>query len=57
MKTKAMVMKMLAMATTLWSAEMAIVMAVAVYATMATVNMKMKKASTVALNPAEKRRA
>lgn len=30
MKTKVMVMKMLARATTLWSAEMAMVMAVAV---------------------------
>lgn len=39
MKTNVMVMKMLAMATTLWSAEMAMVMAVAEYDVRATLNM------------------
>ena len=52
MKTKEMVMKRLAIATTLWSAEMAMVMEVAVYATSMTVSMKMKKASTETRSPA-----
>src|SRR4029434_9198485 len=51
MKTKLMVMKMLAIATTVWSAEIAIVIAVAVYATNATVSMNTKKASGVPLKP------
>lgn len=53
MKTQVMVMKMLAMATTVWSAEMAKAMDVAVYATRATVNMKMKKAPAVGFSPAQ----
>lgn len=44
---------MLAMATTFWSAEMAITMDVAVYAVMATVNMKKKNGPTSALNPVD----
>ena len=52
MKTKEMVMKRLASATTLWSAEMAMVMEVAVYDTRVTVSMKMKNASTETCSPA-----
>lgn len=51
MKMQAMVMKMLAMATTVWSAEMARAMEVAVYAASMTVNRKRKKASAVGLKP------
>lgn len=46
-----MVMKMLATATTDWSADIAMAMAAAVQATSITVNMKMKKASAVRFNP------
>ena len=42
---------MFATATTFWSAEMAIVMAVAVHDTMTTVNVKMKKAAAVFCSP------
>lgn len=51
MKTQVMVMKMLAMATTVWSAEMAMAMEVAVYDTRATLNMKVKKAPAVGFRP------
>lgn len=54
MKTNVMVMKMLARPTTLWSAEMAMVMAVAVYATRVTVSVKTKKAEAVHLRPEQK---
>ncbi len=53
-KTKLMVRKMLAMATTVWSAEMARVKDVAVYDTRMMENKKMKNASTDAFSPAEK---
>lgn len=51
MKTKVMVMKMLASATTAWSAEMAMVMAVAVYATSVTVSVNTEKAHKVHFSP------
>lgn len=46
-----MVMKMFATATTGWPTEIAMVNAVAVYATRITVNMYMKNADGVDLNP------
>ncbi len=55
MKMKLMVMKMLATATTDWSAEMAMVMDAAVQETRITVNMKMKNAAPVGFNPAKQR--
>lgn len=48
---KLIVMKMLATATTDWSADIAMAMDAAVQATSITVNMKMKKASVVGFNP------
>lgn len=51
MKTKVMVIKMLARPTTFWSAAMAMVMAVAVYATRVTVNVKTEKAAAVDFSP------
>lgn len=55
MKMKLMVMKMLATATTDWSAEMAMVMDAAAQETRITVNMKKKNAATVGFNPAKQR--
>ncbi len=55
MKMKLMVMKMLATATTDWSAEMAMVMDAAAQETRITVNMKMKNAAPVGFNPAKQR--
>ncbi len=52
-KTKLIVRKMLAMATTVWSAEMARVKDVAVYDTRTMENMKMKNASADAFRPAQ----
>lgn len=54
MNTKLMVMKMLAMATTVWSAEMASVMDVAVYDTRMMEKRKMKNASAAAFSPVER---
>lgn len=48
-------MKMLATATTDWSAEMAMAMAAAVQATRITVSMKMKNAAAVGFSPAKQR--
>ncbi len=51
--SKLMVRKMLAMANTVWSAEMARVKDVAVYDTRTTENMKMKNVSGVDFSPAQ----